>query len=494
MMKMSESVASLIALEDAAPDALFETLPGTDIQLWPLLRWPVVRSLIEVELSAAAVRRKVSRFHTVARAASRIAPNRRASRQMRTQRDVLFVVNGGRFTTSQAGRVNPLVDGFASAVGVEGFVLQDAPIRAFAPRSERPALESTFTFDDVAVEVEALAKFSPLDDAQLGFLHSYVAKIYDELDIAVPQSRQNETERQMRVRVARTRHTLPRFERILDRVQPKLAVIETGAYGDRSPLIQALKARGTIVAEYQHGWIGASHAAYNAGAAMKEPALARCLPDDLLTFGEFWSASVQFPGNTVAIGKPHLEAVAEQTSANSTKSATVIVVSSVVERDEMTRFTLTLRDLLPNEWTVLYRPHPSERTDVDALYPELSLAPGVGFDMERDVYDSVARATAVFGLASTVLYEAIALGCRVYVKDSPLAALYVDPTIFGAPIRDNAELEAAVRELSTESATLLSASRQELINSVWKPHASENFRAYVSDRLSATESAKPLRN
>jgi len=494
MMKMSESVAALIALENAAPDALFETLPGTDIQLWPLLRWPVARSLAEVELHTAAVRRKVSRFHTVARAASRIAPNRRASRRMRTQRDVLFVVNGGRFTTSQEGRVNPLVDGFAGAVGAEGFVLQDAPIGAFAPRTERPALASTFTFDDVAVEVEALAKFSPLDDAQLSFLHSYVAKIYAELDASVPQKRQSETERQLRVRVARARHTVPRFERIIDRVQPRLAVIETGAYGDRSPLIQALKARGTIVAEYQHGWIGASHAAYNAGAAMKEPVLARCLPDDLLTFGEFWSASVQFPGNTVAIGKPHLEAVASRASADSTKSTTVIVVSSVVERDEMTRFTLTLRDLLPKEWTVLYRPHPSERATVDLLYPELDSAPGVGFDMERDVYDSVARASAIFGLASTVLYEAIALGCRVYVKDSPLAALYVDSTIFGDPIRNDAELEEVVRELNTESATRLSASRLALIDSVWKPHAIENFHAYVSDRLSTAENTKPARN
>jgi len=487
MMKMSESVASLIALENAAPDALFETLPGTDIQLWPLLRWPVARSLAEVELHTSAVRRKVSRFHTVARAASRIAPNRRASRRMRTQRDVLFLVNGGRFTTSPEGRVNPLVDGFAGAVGAEGFVLQDAPIGAFAPRTERPALASTFTFDDVAVEVEALAKFSPLDDAQLSFLHSYVAKIYGELGASVPQKRQSETERQLRVRVARARHTVPRFERIIDRVQPKLAVVETGAYGDRSPLIQALKARGTIVAEYQHGWIGASHAAYNAGAAMKQEVLARCLPDDLLTFGEFWSNSVQFPGNTVAIGKPHLEAVAAMTGVRSSDSRTVIIVSSVVERDELTQFTLKVRQLLPAEWTVLYRPHPSERASVDKLYPVLSSAARVDFDMAQDVYESVSRAAAVFGLASTVLYEAIALGCRVYVKDSPLAALYVDSTIFGDPISSDLELETTIQELLSTPSESLSPARQELLNSVWMPGAVENFRAYVADRLGTGE-------
>jgi len=483
MMKMSESVASLIALEDAAPAALFETLPGTDIQLWPLLRWPVARSLAEVELHTAAVRRKVSRFHTLERAATRAIPNRRASRRMRAPRDVLFLVNGGRFTTSPEGRVNPLVDGFASAVGSDGYVLQDAPIGAFASRSERPALASAFTFDDVAVEVEALAKFSPLDESQLRFLHSYVSTIYQELGASVPHKRQSETERQLRIRVARARHTVPRFDRIIDRVQPRLAIVETGAYGDRSPLIQSLKSRGTIVAECQHGWIGASHAAYNAGAAMKTPALARCLPDDLLTFGEFWSESVQFPGNTVAIGKPHLEAVASQARGKSANSTTVIVVSSVVERDEMTRFTLALRELLPSEWTVLYRPHPSERDTVDSLYPGLAAAPNVGFDLERDVYDSVARAAAVFGLASTVLYEAVALGCRVFVKDSPLAALYVDSAIFGDPIRDDGELASVVRELHMESAAQTSESRQALIDSVWKPHAIANFSAYVSERL-----------
>ena len=478
-MQTSRSTEALVALEDAAPDVLFETVPGTEIQLWPLLRWPVARSMAAAELNTGAVRRAVTRKDLLLRKIRQFTPNPFASSRLRTPADSLFIVDGGTFATTGDGRKNWLVEDHAAAVD-GAVILQDLPIDLFTPRAERPRYRRTFSFEDAAATVRDRARAQPPSEAAVAHARSMIARVYDLLDFEVTPALRAEAERNLLVRLGRAPHTLELFDRLLDRVQPRMAFVQTGAYGDRSHLIARLKSGGTRVAEHQHGWIGPSHGAYNFGAAMREAPLVASVPDTLLTFGEFWSDSVRFATETVAVGKPHLEQAAMSTRPPSDRDRVVMVVSSVYDREEVTRFTLLLRDLLPSEWRVTLRPHPRERSTVAQLYPGLAGQQRVSFDLEPDVYESLGAVRGVIGLASTVLYEALALGCEVYVKDSPLADLYIEDGLFGERITDDASLERAAASIVANAGSEAITYPKDLLDSIWKPNAVENLRAFTA--------------
>jgi len=214
---------------------------------------------------------------------------------------------------------------------------------------------------------------------------------------------------------------------------------------------------------------------------MREPVLAAYVPDTLLTFGRFWSDNVRFANNTVAIGKPHIEEMSRTAQNTAGPAREVLIISGMYERDEMTRFALSVRDTLPEGWTVALRPHPAERSMVEGLYSGLVGEPGVRFDLAPDVYESISAAAGVFGLASTVLYEALAFGCPVFVIDSPLADLTTDTEIFGARISDNATMAQAVKVIveahSQDDRTTLDPA---LLEYIWKSGSIANFVDFVA--------------
>src|SRR5690606_14938677 len=126
------------------------------------------------------------------------------------------------------------------------------------------------------------------------------------------------------------------------------------------------------------------------------------LPDELLTFGAYWSDSIRYPGRVTAIGKPHLERQAS--AAPGIRRRRLLVVSSRTSPERTDEFVIGLRALLPDEWSIAFRPHPGERSETQSRYPLLSAHNGVTVDLEPDVYESLKTSTAVVGEASTVLF------------------------------------------------------------------------------------------
>jgi len=491
-MITSEGTEALIALEDAEPAILFEPLPGTDVAAWPLMRWLVARATAETELKTVVVPKAISRQQTLARGLNRVMPNPHSASRISKRAAALFIVAGGTQSQTPLGVRNWLVDYAAAALGDEAVVVQDAPIPRSAPQNERPILRNTYSFEDSMVDVEIAAKFAPPRKGDLDSARALVRGVFEQLDFDVSAELIASVERRFVLRFRRARHTLRHFESLLDRVDPEIIFMQTAAYGDRSHLINAAKRRGIAVAEHQHGWIGPSHAAYNYGKAMSNPKLRDYMPDTLLTFGEFWSEQVRFPGRKIAVGKPHLDKLTAHVMPVGLRDKVVLVASSVLEPEEMARFTLSVRDALPADWRILFRPHPSERSSLHARYPLLVNAERVEFDRSLDVYESLASVRAVFGVASTVLYEALAFDCPVYVKQSRLSDLYIDD-ILGARVETAEDLARAVADISNaESADAFGVDRSRM-ERVWKPHPTASFKAFANQaitraRLSGSES------
>lgn len=468
-MLTSQSTSTLVALEDSGVPALFHTLPGSNEPIWPHLRMELAQAMSTAELGTESVSETVNSAigAIVSHYARAFFPWQ--SRVPRSASPALCFLVGGT-TIRRHGDIaqNWLVDPFARAVA-NSVVVQSRPLTA------RPDFASTWSLDAAFARLDVFHRLRPLREPPLDEVTQVVAAVAPLLEVPISQPELDGIALRVSYRLSRVEATDRVFSRILDRVRPDIVVMEDASYGAYGNVIRLMKRRGIHVVEPQHGWIGPSHAAYNFGAAMGEPKLFETLPDSVLTFGEFWSTSIRHPGSVVAIGKPHMDAMRHDLPAYENRPRSVLIASSVSDPDAMSSFVLEVRDALPDDWTVVFRPHPSERSTQERRYPRLVGAHRILFDTETDVYESMRRSRAVVGVASTVLYEALAMGCHVFVRDSPYSDFYIDD-VFGEPIRGADGVTHLAETLSRDTPPVLSG--QEL-EAFWMPNAVDNFAHYI---------------
>ena len=468
-MLTSGGTEALIALEDDAPDVLFATIPGTNTYLWPHLRMDFAQAAAEVELNSVAVPRTYSRAEAYRRLLGAYLPDRRSTRAIRSPSDYCYVVGGVTTRVTEEGEENWLVDAFARARTPQSVVIQD---RAFPHgRRTRVKFPHTFSFDAALARVDVATKLSPLSSDAVAAVSRVISGVAERFGFSLDPERVARIERAAIYRLARIRHVEKQYTRLLDQVQPRAVVMEDASYGGRASVISMMKDRGIRVLEPQHGWIGPSHGAYNFGSAMSTPELKKTLPDILLTFGDFWTSSVRHPAEVVSIGKPYLEEQARDVPGLADRPREFLIVSSVAEPHKMAEFTLAVRDALGSRWRVLFRPHPSERARVKERYPDLLGARGIEFDLDPDVYSVLRRVRGVVGVASTVLYEALVMGCHVFVKESPFSQYYID-NLFGEPVDGIGGIQRIADEVTRH---LVPSASPAMLDSLWKPGAVDNF-------------------
>lgn len=475
LLATSESTLALLSLEDDAPGVLGERLRGAPTPLWPQVRMFFSVAFAQNELGSESVSPSQSVWAYRRRILRSLVPTKSDASSARGHSEVAFVVGGT--TTYRDGDLerNWLVGDLADHELARSVILQWRPLS-----SARPSASRTYSLDAFAARKELTAFLHPLGENHRRAIRRLIAE-YARL-LPLPLSAQQlervtaSTIAQEQIRVSTDRG----FRRILDRVQPRVVLMEDASYTYRASLTHELKRRGIHVAEPQHGWIGPSHAAYNFGKAMFEDEMRSTLPDSLLTFGSFWSEGIRHPADLVAMGKPHLAMYLSRAVPVEERPRTVLVASSVSAVDEACDFVLALRDALPKTWLVKFRPHPSERATHEERYQRLGGAAGIEFDVEPDAYKSLSKVRAVVGVASTVLYEAAALGCAVYVRDSPFRDYYVG-NIFG-PAHTGVE---GAHEIA-EGVAGGNAVRNPLVppDKLWAPNPMENYERWLSGVLS----------
>ncbi|MEX1078655.1 MAG: hypothetical protein WED09_06055 [Homoserinimonas sp.] len=469
-MASSDGVRAIVELENRGSSKLFETFLGTDVHIWPYLRWPLVQSMASIELGTTAISAPISSVQRVAKLAKRILPNPTSFKHAPRKQKLLFVVAGRTQADSPEGRKNWLVDYFASAYAGESVVVQ---YRELGEPSRK--FESTYSFHDAELKGDIGARLRPLSNSRRQHTRHVIESLYAELDFPVDHTGISVATAKVLRHQARVERMRAQYEWLLDRISPKVVIMDGAAYGgSRAIQVRAAKERGIPVAELQHGWVGPSHGAYNFGDAVWRQELRQYLPDFFLTFGDYWSRGVSGPFEAIAIGKPHLEEFALNVPPVMKRKQSVLVASSVSDPEEMTRSVLSIRDALPEDWQVWFRPHPSERQVVRHRYPELVTAGRVAIDYTLDVYESLSQVRGVFGYSSTVLFEALKFDCATFVLDSPLAELYADRGALGDPITSPADLDRAISLILTEG----SIPRTKL-DDIWAPDPIARYRQFV---------------
>jgi hypothetical protein len=287
--------------------------------------------------------------------------------------------------------------------------------------------------------------------------------------------------RRVRTAVVANLGLRPRYERLLDRVQPRLVLVVIGYRLVNQVLTEVAHQRGIRVAELQHGTLGASHPAYNFAPGRRPDSF----PDDLLLFGDLWRTAT--PGlplpaaQTPAIGYAWLEMQkARYARVSPATPKRVLFLSQRTIGAELSRAAVRLRESIPKaELEICYRLHPSEHTGWREAYPELARS-GIEVQAATSVplYAAQRDADLQVGVYSTALLEGLAFGLPTYVLALPgheqLSA--ITSARAALLVNDPDRLAEAIRQ-PPPAATASS-------EALWAAGATARFEAFLERTLS----------
>ena len=197
------------------------------------------------------------------------------------------------------------------------------------------------------------------------------------------------------------------------------------SYG-KEGLIQAARLSGAEIIEIQHGVMGKYHLGYD----FPKEVLIPYFPDQLLLFGKYWKDSTSFPSNLKEIdiiGFYDFYRKLDKYKDIKRKDTQIVFVSQWTNGKKLSKKALEVAGSNP-EYKIIFRLHPAEREAWKMMYPELKAPEVKNFkvdDSGSDIYHLLFESKYVVGVYSTVLYEAIGLGCNV-IQLNLYGAEYMD--------------------------------------------------------------------
>ncbi|MGJ0357244.1 hypothetical protein [Aliarcobacter cryaerophilus] len=193
--------------------------------------------------------------------------------------------------------------------------------------------------------------------------------------------------------------------------KPKLIVVEGGFYGDQSFLIYFAKSLNIKVVEYQHGYVGLKHPAYNYHKNIFET-IKEYFPSFFLTYGKYWSDRIRIPAEKIEIGMPNL--IKNKIFLKNSEK-TILFISGGLVPDLINIFIKeNFNKLNILGYKIIIRPHPGEYPAIEERYGELKNL-GVIIDKEN-LYETLKKVEIVVGFdVSTVLFEAVCFTSKVYM-------------------------------------------------------------------------------
>lgn len=208
--------------------------------------------------------------------------------------------------------------------------------------------------------------------------------------------------------------TLPLYKRLLDRIDPALAVVVV-SYG-WDTFVEACQTSDIPVVELQHGIIHE----HTWGYSYPGPRTKEAFPDYYLAFGDYWKNAVEFPipdDHVIPVGYPYLENTKSQYGAIDTKQQLLFISQGTIG-EPLSKFATNLAAHPDFDYDIVYKLHPGEYDRWRDDYPWLLEADFEIVDQpHRDLYELFAESSAQIGVGSTAVYEGLAFGLETYVYD-----------------------------------------------------------------------------
>lgn len=203
----------------------------------------------------------------------------------------------------------------------------------------------------------------------------------------------------------------------------RLKVLLTVCGYDLSSMIitKVAHSLGVKVIELQHG-IMDHQIAYNYLNSNFEN---ECLPDKIFVFGKCWKDNVNFPDREERIkivGYPYLDSSFNKQKVK--KYDKCVLFISGFHTKLFIDLAVNLKKILPDDYKILYKLHPSESKGWKDLYPILWENQKLGeisvIDNEsKPLYYFFAKSTYQVGTGSLAIYEGLKFNLKTFIYDIP---------------------------------------------------------------------------
>lgn len=194
------------------------------------------------------------------------------------------------------------------------------------------------------------------------------------------------------------------------------------AYENKA-LVCACKDLGVKVLELQHGVISKYHLGYS----FPDNIEVHYFPDKLLSFGEYWKESANYPisrENIYPIGFSYFEENSAFYKDFERNKKQILFISQGVIGKYLSEFAYDLFKQLNEEYTFIYKFHPGEYDTWKENYPKLlELLDFDNFkiidDNKTPLYELFAKSEFQVGAFSTAIYEGLSFKCKTFILDVP---------------------------------------------------------------------------
>lgn len=191
------------------------------------------------------------------------------------------------------------------------------------------------------------------------------------------------------------------------------------SYG-KEALISACKELNIKVVEFQHGTMGKYHLGYSFPNNSSIP----YFPDEIHVFGQFWADDTPLPLNQVGFKVQGFSYFKKQIELfNSIKKVNnqIVVISQGTIGKQLSEIIYKLAKEHP-QYNILYKLHPGEYNRWRNDYPILNSAIlldnfQVIDNNSKNLYEYIYQSEFLVGVYSTVIFEALAIGCNTILLD-----------------------------------------------------------------------------
>lgn len=211
------------------------------------------------------------------------------------------------------------------------------------------------------------------------------------------------------------------YKKLLIRLKPVEIYLVVG-YGFFGSLIKAAKELKIPVFELQHGIISKYHLGYSYPSIKKNSL--EYFPDYLIIWDALWKNANYLPlskDRLIVSNKNHLHNQYLKYEKKKNEKQ-ILIISQGTVGEEISNIIYKNYSVL-KDYDILYKLHPGEydRYNYYSHVPELKGKVNIKFldDNSTDLYQLLSVSKYVFGVYSTVLYEAMYFECEIYVLDLP---------------------------------------------------------------------------
>ncbi len=466
-MKAKFTLADLLAIE-ADPELWDPVCPVSGVPYWHLVRNHMLRMITSDEfysagMGAAPPAPKTQMVKTALRsvASNLFAPPRRA--------DVLVMATGVGVIKDGERWMNRLADHFVSADPNGTALVEDQ----FRWQWRSPRAVSPYLYH---MPLQARCVLQARMGSRKAYRHAAdhvvtaaMRRAAETVGFVLDEQRALALKNRLTSRASELPHFYRAYQALLKRLGTKIVLKEEASYGSSAALMAAANSLGVVTAEYQHGLLSSGHTAYNFATEIHAlPALRRCLPRFLLTYGDWWNEQVSAPIACVTIGNPHRSHVLAKRHTSMARSDNVLFLGDGLDTGASLTMARAIAAALPPSLRLVFRPHPIER-DLLGQLARTNQA-GVEVDDVADINASMFGTAAVVGEVSTGLFESVGLAGRTFVWDTPKARFSLGSHPF------------ETFSSATEFATKLAQSEGSAITaSLWASGWQHRYAAFLSE-------------